>query len=233
MKPFTFRSIEKEISFADFTLKNCTIGRLFAHCYSVFVSGDCVILPAYATDNWFSLVYSSSLCCPLFEICLLKSQKSNHFLEPLWSSVSVFNIFTVVIYTIPKLACTQTLFYFSFCSFGKHRRAHKRGEHASEASERKKEFFFPTPTSLRWRSINPSRFFFSLACSTDFQEKIESLWIGYPKAQCLAFHSMNSVLRLRLGIHHALGRNDLNDRSRKSMRIRWKNCLSNDACFDE
>ena len=161
VKPFTFRSIEKEISFADFTLKNCTIGRLFAHCYSVFVSGDCVILAAYATDNWFSLVYSSSLCCPLFEICLLKSQKSNHFLEPLWSNVSVFNIFTVVIYTIPKLACTQTLFYFSFCSFWKHRRAHKRGEHASEASERKKEFFFPTPASLRWRSINPFFFFFS------------------------------------------------------------------------
>ena len=111
-----------------------------------------------------------------------------------------------MIYTIPKLACTQTLFYFSFRSFGKHRRARKRGEHASEASEREKEFFFPTPTPLRCRSITPPRFIFYHACSTDFEEKIEGLWTGYPKAQCLAFHSMNSVLRLCFGIHHALGR---------------------------
>ena len=28
------------------------------------------------------------------------------------------------------VACTQTLFYFSFRSFGKHRQARERGEHA-------------------------------------------------------------------------------------------------------
>ena len=65
-----------------------------------------------------------------------------------------------------EVACTKTLFYFSFRSFGKHRRARKRGEHASEASEREKEFFFPTPTPLRWLSINPP---------TDFEVKIEGL----------------------------------------------------------
>ena len=46
------------------------------------------------------------------------------------------------------VACTQTLFYFSFRSFGKHRRVRERGEHASE--------------------VNHAR-------STDFAEKIEGL----------------------------------------------------------
>ena len=46
------------------------------------------------------------------------------------------------------VACTQTLFYFSFRSFGKHRQARERGEH----------------------SINPLRFIFYHACSTVFQE---------------------------------------------------------------
>ena len=45
------------------------------------------------------------------------------------------------------LACTQALFYFSFRSFTKHRRA-KRAR-----STRKKNKSTPTP--LRWRSINP------------------------------------------------------------------------------
>ena len=39
-------------------------------------------------------------------------------------------------------------------------------------------FFSPTPTLLRWRSINPPRFFFYHPRSTDFEEKIEGLWIG-------------------------------------------------------
>lgn len=83
--PFTYRSIEK-ISFTKFTPKNCTIGGSFPHCYSVcggqkngsvefILSGDGLILAAYETDNRFSSVYSSSLCCPLSEICILKSQK--------------------------------------------------------------------------------------------------------------------------------------------------------------
>ena len=46
------------------------------------------------------------------------------------------------------VACTQTLFYFSFLSFGKHRRVRERVEHASEANHTR---------------------------STDFEEKIEGL----------------------------------------------------------
>ena len=34
-----------------------------------------------------------------------------------------------------RTACTQTLFYFSFGSFGKHRLALEQDEHASDASE--------------------------------------------------------------------------------------------------
>ena len=33
----------------------------------------------------------------------------------------------------------------------------------------------PTTTPLRWRSINPPRFIFNHARSTDFEEKIEGL----------------------------------------------------------
>ena len=73
------------------------------------------------------------------------------------------------------LACTQTLFYFSFRSLGKHRRARKRGEHASESESereaRERKITSPTPTPLRWRSINPPRFTFYHARSTDFEDK--------------------------------------------------------------
>ena len=79
------------------------------------------------------------------------------------------------------LACTQysTVQYSTFRSFGKHRRARERGEHASER-ERKinNDRLFsssPTTTLLRWRSINPPRFIFIHARSTDFEEKIEGL----------------------------------------------------------
>ena len=38
----------------------------------------------------------------------------------------------------------------------------------------------PTPTTLRWRSTNPPRFFlFYHAHSTDFEKKIEGLWTGW------------------------------------------------------
>ena len=53
------------------------------------------------------------------------------------------------IQSISKLGCTQTLLYFSFCSFRKHSRA------------REKEIYFlflPPLPPLRWRSINPPRF---------------------------------------------------------------------------
>ena len=69
-------------------------------------------------------------------------------------------------------ACIQTLLYFSFRCFGKHRRARER--------KIKKRLFSssPTPTPLRWGSINPPRFIFYHARSTDFEEKIEGLWTG-------------------------------------------------------
>ena len=57
------------------------------------------------------------------------------------------------------LACTQTLFYFSFRSFRKHRRARK--------GERESERLFSTssiPTPLHWRSVNPPRFLFFITC---------------------------------------------------------------------
>ena len=60
------------------------------------------------------------------------------------------------------VACKQTLFYFSFRSVQKHRRARERSERA-----RKK--------TLRLRSINLPRFIFYHARSTDFEEKIDGL----------------------------------------------------------
>ena len=69
------------------------------------------------------------------------------------------------------LARTQMLFYFSFCSFRKHRRA--------RSSRKETIFSTPTPTPLRWRWISPPRFlFFYQARSTNFEEKIEGLWTG-------------------------------------------------------
>ena len=62
------------------------------------------------------------------------------------------------------VACTQTLLYFSFRYFRKHRRAHKRSERARTSAER-------DTTPLRWRPINPLRFIFYHSRSTDFKEK--------------------------------------------------------------
>ena len=95
------------------------------------------------------------------------------------------------------LACTQTLSYFSFRSFRKHRRAKRACENKQGAREGKiKKGFFsssPTPTPLRWRSINPLRLVFYNARSTDFEKKLEGLWTGYLRVSirsslhCLAF----------------------------------------------
>ena len=60
-----------------------------------------------------------------------------------------------------SLACIQTLFNFSFRSFQKHRRARERSERAT--------------TPVHWRSINPPKFIFYYARSTDFEEQIEGL----------------------------------------------------------
>ena len=49
--------------------------------------------------------------------------------------------------SIPKIACTQTLFYF----------------------------FLFVPTPLHWRSVNPLRFIFYHPRSTDFEKEIEGL----------------------------------------------------------
>ena len=78
-------------------------------------------------------------------------------------------------------ACTQTLFYFSFRSFRKHRHARERGEHASaEREEEKYIFSFPHPYPFAL-AVNkaPAVFIFYHARSTDFEEKIEGLWTGY------------------------------------------------------
>ena len=60
-----------------------------------------------------------------------------------------------------SLACTQTLFYFSFRSF-------------RMIGEKKNSFFFflPTSTTLRWWSINPPRFFLSPRLS----RALDGLW---------------------------------------------------------
>ena len=99
------------------------------------------------------------------------------------------------------LACTQTLSYFSFRSFRKHRRARERSERARTSEEREKESknkeslfsSSPTPTPLRWRSINPLRLVVYHARLTDFEEKLEGLWTGYLRVSirsslhCLTF----------------------------------------------
>ena len=96
-----------------------------------------------------------------------------------------FSHWFCIVCVISIVACTQTLFYFSSRSFRKHWRARARSERARTSVDREKgeiNFLFsssPTPTPLRWRSINPLRFIFYNARSTDFEEKIECLWIDY------------------------------------------------------
>ena len=64
------------------------------------------------------------------------------------------------------IAWTQTLFYFSFRSLRKDRRARDRSKRARAraSAEREKEKIIvsssPTPTLLRWRSIYPPRICF-------------------------------------------------------------------------
>ena len=41
-----------------------------------------------------------------------------------------------------SIACTQTMFYFSFRSFRKHRRARERSERTRTSAEREKEIYF-------------------------------------------------------------------------------------------
>ena len=74
------------------------------------------------------------------------------------------------------LACKQT-FYFSFHSFQKRWWAKR----ARSARKKNKEYVYlssPTTTPLRWWSINPLRFIFYHPRSTDFEEKIERLYVN-------------------------------------------------------
>ena len=85
------------------------------------------------------------------------SQKSECCLRKSSSAYGVKVAVLVQSTSFIAVACTQTLFYFSFRSFGKHRRVRERGEHASEANHTR---------------------------STDFEEKIEGLWTGYYSGHC-------------------------------------------------
>ena len=88
------------------------------------------------------------------------------------------NILTLWQYTTPKQVHFWHTLYtdvvlFSFLFFWK----------TSLSAECKKEkwmtFVFPHPYPLRWWLINPLRFIFYHAHSTDFEEKIEGLWTDY------------------------------------------------------
>ena len=85
------------------------------------------------------------------------------------------------------LACTQTLFHFSFRSFRKHRRARERSDCARTSAEREIEkfSFLPTPTLLQWRSINLLWFTSYHPRSTDFKDKIEGLRTGLSNADLM------------------------------------------------
>ena len=84
---------------------------------------------------------------------------------------------TVGVQILKKLTCTQTLFHFSFRSFGK-TWAFARAKRAKQAR-----------TPLHWRSINSQRFIFYHARSTAFEEKIEGLWRGYEEVDKQNFGS--------------------------------------------
>ena len=69
------------------------------------------------------------------------------------------------------------LFFFPFFSKTSASEASVR-EQARSARRKNKERLFsssPTPTPLRWRSINPLRLVFYNARSTDFEKKLEGL----------------------------------------------------------
>ena len=76
-----------------------------------------------------------------------------------------------------SLACKQTLFYFSFRSFQKHRQAREQIERARKKNKVRLFLFSssPTTTPLCWRSIKPLQVTFYHVRSTDFEEKIEGL----------------------------------------------------------
>ena len=92
-----------------------------------------------------------------------------------------------------RLACTQTLFYFSFRSFRRHLRAREKEKYNVCRHLWEKwgllSFFFPQhyPLALSWRSINPLRFIFYHLRSTDFEEKIEGLWTGWVSTDFIRF----------------------------------------------
>ena len=73
--------------------------------------------------------------------------------------------------TLPRRVSLYTdvvLFFFSFFS-------KTSASEARSARRKNKERLFsssPTPTPLRWRSINPLRFIFHHPRSTDFEQKI-------------------------------------------------------------
>ena len=72
------------------------------------------------------------------------------------------------------LACTQTLFYFSFRSFRKHRRARKGEERASI-------FYFPHPYPLALSvSKSPAVFMFYYVRSTDLRWPLAFLILSLP-----------------------------------------------------
>ena len=59
------------------------------------------------------------------------------------------------------------LFFFSASALGRARRARKKNKELFSSS--------PTPTALRWRSINLPRVLFFITRSTDLEEKMEGL----------------------------------------------------------
>ena len=97
------------------------------------------------------------------------SCREENLLQPITSTTHVWEVYVISM----ELACTQTLFYFSYRYFGKHRGARERAR-----KENKELSSSPTTTRLRWRSINPLPFIFYHPRSTDFEEKIEGLWTG-------------------------------------------------------
>ena len=100
--------------------------------------------------------------------------KETHFENICWAEIKPLSQGTSKFYVSVSerkravLACTQTLFYFSFRSFRKHRRAREKGNLFSSS---------PTPTPLVLAVNNsPAVFIFYHARSTNFEEKIEGQW---------------------------------------------------------
>ena len=73
--------------------------------------------------------------------------------------------------------------------------ASTRAKRTGESERGASIFFFPHPTPLRWRSINPPRFIFYHARSTDFEEKIEGL-SGAPNENIVQNHLNIALLKV-------------------------------------